>query len=141
MAWGNPEKTIVNGAFMMFEKHHPYLEDYLKNYGTHYNPLNPQAVGNQLLTELLIQLTNSSDVRVVDYNAFYMFYNMTDNKQCFQETSGESFSSNMKIVEGEAYAVQVRSGMTEKEGGKKIKTGTICSYLFNLFCVLCNEIY
>ena len=27
LAWGNPEKTIANGAFMMFEKSHPFLED------------------------------------------------------------------------------------------------------------------
>ena len=117
------------------------MEDYLKNYGKHYDPHDQQAVGNQLLTQLLNQGTNSNDVHFMDFSAFYLFYNMAVDEWCFQETSGETFSSNMKIITEEAYAVQVTLSMAEKEGAKKIKNGTICSYLFNSFCVLCNESY
>jgi len=72
-----------------------------------------------------------------------MFYYDNVKKQCFNETAGDAFDLNMKILKEKAYVVHLNSKITSNEGmsTRKLKERTICSHLLNSYCVLCNKQY
>ena len=141
-AIGMEDKNYLNGAFMTFEKGNMYLKACLEEFARNYDQRSWGGNGRELLTRVWKRNGKSNDVQVVQYHAIQMFPHSTIKKQCFDETTGEDFDSKMRIIRTEAYSVHVHSIISGEEGMyNKLKEGTICSHLFNEYCVLCNEIY
>ena len=142
LAWEDSQESLVNGAFMKFEKGNPYLELYLREFGTNYDSSSWAGNGPSLLTRLWRQWKGDPNaVHVLQHNAFYMFHYSAITRECFNKISEETLASRMKTLREEAYVVHLNAMITGKQGIEKLKNGTICSYLLNSFCVLCNIIY
>ena len=84
---------------------------------------------------------DASAVHDLDHNAFYMFHYKEVKEKCFHELPKEEYDLKMKTLKEEAYAVHLNSKITGNEGVKRLQNGTICQYLLNSFCVLCNNVY
>ena len=139
---GWEDKNYLNGALMIFEKGNMYLKACLEEFARFYDPHSWGGNGPGLLTRVWKRNRERNDVQVMQYQAFQMIYGSLVKKQCFDETSGEKFDSNMRILRTKAYAVHLNSRITGEEGiYNKLKEGTICSHLLNAYCVLCNEMY
>ncbi|XP_031561521.1 lactosylceramide 4-alpha-galactosyltransferase-like [Actinia tenebrosa] len=134
---------IMNGAFMYFEKYHPFLNKSLEHFAKNYNQYSWAANGPLLITSILHSNNSAQyNVSVLDQLAFYMFpyYRVVD--ECFQQTSGKTFKKNMKIFKEKTFAVHLYSKYSAAQGlNQKLKEGTICKNLLNSFCVLCDKWY
>ena len=150
VAWEDSEQTSLNGAVMKFEKGNMFLQACLQEFAENYNGRVWGANGPGLITRVWKEWTSglasnnndSSPLHVLSHSAFYVFPWNKVEIQCFHETSGRLFESNMKMVKEEAYAVHLNSKVTGMEGTQdKLRKGTICKYLLNQFCVLCNRLH
>ena len=142
LAWEDVKAISLNGAFLKFEKGNPFLELYLREFAAHYDSSSWPGNGPQLFTRLWRQWKGDpSAVNVLGPNAFYMFYYEDVQQQCFHELPKEKFALRMKTIKEEAYTVHLNSKLTGKEGLERLKNGTVCHYLLNAFCVLCNIIH
>ena len=139
-SWSN-----LNGAFLKFQKSHPYLFECIQRFSEHYSqawsdngPLLLSRVWRKWSAE-----NPHNDVTAVRPMAFYMFFYRTIQEECFEQTSGSRFRMNWRILESRAYAVHLYSKVTAHYGdnGKEIKDGTLCKYILNRFCVLCIKVY
>jgi lactosylceramide 4-alpha-galactosyltransferase len=135
----------LNGAFLKFRKHHPYLHECIKRFSNRYSqawsdngPLLLSRVWRKWSAE-----NPSNDVTTVARATFYMFFYRGIQEQCFEETSGPVFNMNWRTLRRHAYAVHLYSKVTARYGdnGAKIKDGTLCKYILNAFCVLCIKVY
>jgi lactosylceramide 4-alpha-galactosyltransferase len=139
---GYESKTIINGAFMYFEKGHPFLNTCLERFANNYNPYIWGANGPLLITDILQSNETRNNVTVLDQQAFYMFEYPNVVKECFQQTSGKIFEGNMKTLNDKAIVVHLYSKYSAAQGlNEKLKDGTICKHLLNSFCVLCDKSY
>ena len=78
-------------------------------------------------------------VEIVDRNLFYMIHHTNITRHCFEDTKGTTFDINMKVLKTEAFAVHTNNKMTVSKGiNSPLKNGTICKYLYNTFCILCD---
>ena len=139
---GREDKNYLNGAFMTFEKGNMYLKACSEEFARNYDPHSWGGNGRELLTRVWKRNRKSNDVQVVQYHAIQMFPHSKIKKQCFYETSGKNFDSKMRIIRTEAYSVHLNSRITggEERMYNRLKEGTICSHLFNEYCVICNDI-
>ena len=130
----------LNGAVMMFDKGHIFLKTALAKFVDVYTGKIWAEVGPVLLTDIWKTHFNetNSNVHVANRTAFYMFPYQYIRKACFSDVSGDEFIANTEIVKHEAYAVHLYSKMSALEMTKPLKAGTICKYLLNEFCVLCD---
>lgn len=144
VAWQDNKRQAVNNAIMIFEKGNLFLKSCLEEFAENYNIGLWSTNGPGLLTRVLRHWNHSNDaVYVLEKHSFYMFSYDKIKKQCFSEIAGNTFDSNMKVLKEKAYAVHLNSKITGKEGmmTEKLKEGTICKYLLNSYCVLCNKQY
>lgn len=139
---GYESEKYLNGAFIKFEKQHPFLMDCLKHFSTGYKALKWGANGPGLISELLLGNRTYSDVRILNQTAFYMFRFDDVLSQCFEETSGKNFTKNWKKLEDKAFVVHLNSKISGAQGLKtKVKNGTICKHILNAFCIFCDKTY
>ena len=143
IAWEDTHNESTNGAFMRFEKGNPFIKACLVEFADTFDGTKWGFNCPQLLTRVWRRsFENSTDVSVLDYTSFYMFFYDDVKEQCFQETSGPTFDSNVEILREKAYVVHLNSKMTGDEGiDSKLVEGTICKHLLNSFCILCNKQY
>ena len=145
VGWEDKQESSLNNAFLKFEKGNPYLEACLKLYAPTYDNNAWGKSGPILLTNVYGNLDKDDrvDVNVVGYKCFYMIHWSAMLKQCFIDTEGEVFDANLKVLKTEAYAFHCNAKISGHMGlGKdKLKKGTICSYIKNAFCVLCDQFY
>ena len=135
----------LNGAFLKFQKRHPYLYACISHFSTRYAQAWSEN-GPLLLSRVWRKwsaVNPKSDVITVPPTAFYMFFYRSIQEQCFEETSGQTFDNNWRTLQDRAFAVHLYSKVTASYGsnGKKIKDGTLCKYILNTFCVLCSTVY
>lgn len=135
----------LNGAFLKFQRGHPYLHACIKRFSERYSqawsdngPLLLSRVWREWSTE-----NPDNDVITASPIAFYMFFYRNIRQTCFEDTSGVDFDRNWKILKSQAYAVHLYSKVTADYGGENntIKEGTLCKYILNTFCVLCIKVY
>jgi mannosyltransferase OCH1-like enzyme len=146
LAWQVPQNdpnALINGAFMAFEKQHPFTKAGLEEFAAKYSTNTWAGNGPELLTRVWKYWpggSSKSNVSVLHENAFYMFPFNAVYQNCFINASKSNFEYWMKILREEAYVVHLNSNIT---GGdiSKLKERTFCSYLLNKFCVICNKIY
>ena len=136
----------MNGAFLKFRKGHPFLEACIRKFSRHYSQAwseNGPLLISRVWREWSRDDGGGGDVSAVHRNAFYMFSYREIKKECFEETSGSSYKTNLKILRNVAYVVHLYSKVTAAYGTKerKIKEGTLCKHILNSFCVLCDEVY
>ena len=143
MGWQDPHNATATGAFMMFEKGNPFLSACLKEFAEHYNSTLWGYNGPGLLTRVWSHsFRNSSDIHVLHSHAFYMFHYKEVKERCFNDVSELTRSLYMKILKEEAYAVHLNSKITAPMGlYGKLRVGTMCKYLLNSFCILCDKQY
>ena len=142
LAWEDSKLRNLNGAFLKFEKGSPFFGLYLREFAAHYDSNSWGGNGPKLLTRLWRQWKGDSNVvNVLHHNAFYMFHYSNVKNECFRKIPKEDFALRMKTLKEEAYAVHINSRLTGKEGLKKLQKGTVCQYLLNSFCVLCDIIH
>ena len=139
-------KNDVNGAFMKFEKGNEFIYECLKLLPRIYTPLDWIIAGPGLLTKVwnVYRTRNVTEqpIQVLKRNSFYMFDDQHILTTCFQDTNGTKFNMHMSVLRREAYAVHTNSKITASALIKnRLKGGTICKYVFNKFCVLCNELH
>ena len=134
----------LNGAFLKFQRGHPYLHACIAHFSTRYAQAWSEN-GPLLLSRVWRKWSAANthnDVITVGTTAFYMFFYRSIQKQCFEETSGPTFDENWRILRDRAFAIHLYSKVTASYGnGKMIKDGTLCKYILNTFCVLCNKVY
>ena len=132
----------LNGAFLKFQKHHPYLRACIKQFSEHYSQAWSDN-GPLLLSRIWRKWSAANpnnDVITVGKTAFYMFFYRKIQAQCFEDTSGPEFRANWGTLQSQAYAVHLYSKVTAGYD-KNIKNGTLCKHILNRFCVLCNKDY
>ena len=140
----SPRRDRLGGAFMSFEKNNSYLKSCLQEFANTYDENNWERNGYSLLTHVWRQYYahGNNDVITVDHRSFFMFNYKNIMLQCFEQTSGVKFESNMEVLKVKAYAVHLYSSITGHIGIQdKLNNGTICSHLLNSFCVLCNDLH
>ena len=135
----------LNGAFLKFQKHHPYLHACIIQFSNHYSQAWSDN-GPLLLSRIWRKWSSANphnDVTTVGHTAFYMFFYRSIQKECFEETSGPVFDMNWSTLQSQACAVHLYSKITAGYGNndKTIKDGTLCKYILNTFCVLCIKVY
>ena len=143
---GLEDEAILNGAVMMFKKDHPFLRRCIEKYAGSYDGTSWGANGPHLLTKVWREFrvgNRADDIKILRRTAFYMFHYDDVVQDCFHSTAGKKFQSQMKVLKEEAYMVHLNSKVSAKEGvgRERMKEGTICKYLLNKFCVLCDEVY
>ena len=136
----------VNGAFMKFEKGNRFLYECLKLIPWIYNAKDWIVVGPGLLTKVWnvykLRPVEEQPIQVMGINSFYMFNDQHLKNTCFSDTYGPKFIYHRTVLRTEAYAVHTNSKRTAIEISKnQLTKGTICQYLFNGFCVVCNTQY
>lgn len=144
VAWQEPLGRIMNSAFMKFEKNNLFLEECLKEFAETYRGDIWGYNGPAILSRVYRRSEWSRDViNVVNYKYFYMIEWSNMIKQCFTDTGGSTFDSNLQILNTEAYVVHTNSKVTGVEGiqGGSLKNGTICHHLLTAYCVLCDQIH
>ena len=145
LAYQNVKVHNVNGAFMKFEKENAFLYECLKRISATYNGTVWDTAGPVLLTEVWKLYRTSKlpgkPLDVLQESSFYMFHFYDVKARCFNKVSKSDFNKYMNIVNNEAYGVHTNSKITGSEitDDGKLKTGTICKYIFNRYCVLCDE--
>lgn len=130
---------------MKLEKGHHMLKAWLEEFAMFYEGKS----GEEQVLNSIIKATKTSNLTNLFGNdersrAFYTFDSDTQGMyKCFEETSGRMFESTMKFIKEEAYVVRLKATVTEmkRQAKSRIKEGTICKYLFNSFCVLCNILH
>lgn len=141
---GWESSSNLNGAFLKFQKNHPYLHACISHFATRYAQAWSEN-GPLLLSRIWRKWSaanSNSDVTTVPPTAFYMFFYRSIQEQCFEETSGRTFDKNWRTLRDRAIAVHLYSKVTASYGNvKKIKDGTLCQYILNTFCVLCSTVY
>lgn len=139
--WQTQNRTI-NNAFSKFEKGNAFIKVCLKEFSQHYEQ-KWGFNGPQLITRIYFRSNWSSyDVEIVDRNLFYMIHWSNITSHCFEDTEGNTFDINMKVLKTEAFVVHTNTKITEYQGiNGPLKNGTICKYLYNSFCVLCDKVY
>ena len=146
LAWEAPQEAagaLINGAFMAFEKQHPFMKACLEEFATRYNGGSWAENGPALLTRVWKNWpggSSKSGVSVLHKNAFYMFNYASVNDKCFNDISKSNYNSSMNTLRKEAYVVHLNTKITGARISK-LKEGTVCNYLLNTFCVLCNTLY
>ena len=144
IGWQDGTRGTMNGAFFKFEKGNRFLEACLKDYVKNYNGAIWAHNGPKLLTRVYHEfMWSSSVVNVVDYKLFYMIDGNDMNQQCFKDTEGNTFKTNVRILHTEAYVFHMNSKISGNKGiaGDKLKNGTLCKHLLNSYCVLCDQIH
>ncbi|XP_033646128.1 uncharacterized protein LOC117305368 [Asterias rubens] len=135
LLWKNEGKQQLEMSFMKFEKEHVFVKTSLVS-------LLKRSVGvsgAQTLTETWRKESESSlNVEVIEANNFYVSFATENKNECFDSKDGATFDANMKKVKSDVFLVRVEGF---KYLSAKLKDGTICKYIYNSFCVLCNEIY
>ena len=136
----------LNNAFLKFEKGNSFLLACLNEFAAHYDGNVWGRNGPKLLTRVYHELMNKNghaDVNVVNYKFFYMIHYSDMIKKCFKDTEGRQFEDNFRILKTEAYVFHTNSKISGHMGlgTNKLKEGTICSYILNVFCVLCDQFY
>lgn len=143
---GWESRLNMNGAFLKFRKGHPFLEACIWKFSRHYSQAwseNGPLLISRVWREWSASRDGGGDVSAVHREAFYMFSYREIKKECFEETSGSSYKTNLKILRSLAYVVHLYSKVTAAYGTKqmRIKEGTLCKHILNSFCVLCDEVY
>ena len=82
-----------------------FLQEFANAYDVEMN-------GYSLLTYVWRQYNGNNDVITVDHRGFFMFNYKNIMKQCFEQTSGVQFESNMEVLKIKAYAVHLYSSIT-----------------------------
>ena len=137
------KKSLLCGAFMMFEKGHSYLKSCLVEFAKKYNGNHWILNGPSLLTRIWHRLYESkNDVHTKDYKAFYMFHYSNLMSECFNITSKAVFNDEkMSTLKTKAYSVHLNSKITGNVGitSKSVfRNDTICSHILSSYCILCN---
>ena len=136
------KKSLLCGAFMMFEKGHSYLKTCLVEFAKKYNGNHWISNGPSLLTRIWHRLYESkNDVHTKDYKAFYMFHYNNLMSECFNVTSKAVFNEKMSILKTKAYSVHLSSKITGNVGitsKSDFRNDTICSHILSSYCILCN---
>ena len=136
------KKSALNNAFMIFEKHHPYLKSCLIEFTKKYDGNQWAGNGPSLLTRIWHRLYESKkNVHTKDYKAFYMFHYSKVMSECFNVISKAVFNEKMSILKTKAYAVHLSSKITGNVGitnESVFRNDTICSHILSSYCILCN---
>ncbi len=133
----------------MFEREHPFVREVLETFVQNYDGIIWAKNGPSLVTNVWKEWnkTHTSNdkhaMKPYNYTFFYMIHYDRVRENCFETVSGETFDSNMKMFHTVAYGLHINAKLTGDVGigRKKIKKGTLCSYLLNEYCVLCDVIY
>ena len=146
IGWQDRYNLTLNGAFLKFEKGNSFLLACLTEFAAHYDGNVWARNGPKLLTRVYHELMNKNghaDVNVVNYKFFYMIFYSDMIEKCFKDTGGREFDDNFRILKTEAYVFHTNSKISGHIGlgTNKLKEGTICSYILNVFCVLCDQFY
>ena len=144
IGWQDQTETTINGAFFKFEKGNRFLEACLKDYVKNYNGAIWAHNGPKLLTRVYRgSKWSTSEVHVVNHKLFYMIDGNDMNQQCFTDTTGSTYDSNIETLDSEAFVFHMNSKISGNMGiaGDKLKSGTICKHLLNSYCVLCDQIH
>ena len=150
IGWEDISRTHLNGAFLMFQKAHSFIREMLVNFVENYNGCVWGTNGPTLVTKVWHLWKNSngkpqneSPVELYNHTAFYMIFFRRIKEECFELTSGRVFDTNMKTLHNKAYGVHVNAKITGYLGVSDgtLKKGTLCSHLFNAYCVLCDHTY
>ena len=146
IGWQDKFNLNLNGAFLKFEKGNSFLLACLNEFAAHYDGNVWGRNGPKLLTRVYHELMNKNghaDVNVVNYKFFYMIHYSDMIKKCFMDTEGREFEDNFRILKTEAYVFHTNSKISGHIGlgTNKLKEGTICSYILNVFCVLCDQFH
>ncbi|XP_033645486.1 uncharacterized protein LOC117304949 [Asterias rubens] len=135
LLWKNEGKQQFEMSFMKFEKEHVFVK-------TSLIALLQRSVGvsgAQTLTETWRRESEiSPNVEGIEANNFHVSFTSENKNECFDSKDGATFDANMKKVKSNVFLVRVE-GLKNFSG--KLKDGTICKYIYNSFCVLCNEKY
>ena len=146
IGWQDKFNSTLNGAFLKFEKGNSFLLACLNEFAAHYDGNVWGRNGPKLLTRVYYELMNKNgyaDVNVVNYKFFYMIFYSDMIEKCFKDTEGREFDDNFRILKTEAYVFHTNSKFSGHIGlgTNKLKEGTICSYILNVFCVLCDKFH
>ena len=146
IGWQDKFNSTLNGAFLKFEKGNSFLLACLNEFAAHYDGNVWGRNGPKLLTRVYHELMNKNghaDVNVVNYKFFYMIHYSDMIKKCFMDAEGREFDDNFRILKTEAYVFHTNSKISGHIGlgMNKLKEGTICSYILNVFCVLCDQFH
>ncbi|XP_038073653.1 uncharacterized protein LOC119741820 [Patiria miniata] len=138
LVWGSEEQNAFDLSFMKFERGHPFLENaLLKSLEWQASP--PDEHGSAFRAFLFQTWSDyfKRSVKVLRHKATFKQFNAQNAEECLKSSSEPVFESNMKRVQRGVYFAKV-TGLTNLG---KLRNGTICKYLFNSFCVLCNNVY
>ena len=117
LGFQDSKKSLLNGAFMIFEKGHSYLESCLIEFANTYNHSVWGSNGPHLLTRVWHRLYKGrNDVHARDYKAFYMFHPSKLMSKCFNVPSKAVFNQKMSILKTKAYSVHLNSKFTGNVG-------------------------
>lgn len=139
---------LINGAFLMFEKGHPFVKEVLETFVSNYEGSVWGWNGPDLITKVWHRLKKTHNkiadsVQIYKHTAFYMIPVSRIKPDCFETTSPKTVGRYMHILHTKAYGLHVNGKITGRLGvdERKLKKGTLCSYLFNAFCVLCDKTF
>ncbi|XP_038074474.1 uncharacterized protein LOC119742534 [Patiria miniata] len=138
LVWGSKEQNSFDLSFMRFERGHPFLETILKASEWQASPKDRHFSAFEALLFHTWSNYFKNSVKVLAQRDFFKQFSAQNARDCLQSTSGPIFESNMKQIRREVVFAKVKGSLTNLS---KLQNGTICKYLFNSFCVLCNNVY
>ena len=143
IAWEDSGHGLANGAFMMFEKGNPFIKACLVEFADTFDGNRWGYNCPQLLTRVWkSSFQGTGHVEILDHLTFYMFFYGSVQQQCFVDTSGATYDSNLRVLKEKAYVVHLNTKLTGLEGiTSTVPEGTICKHLLNFYCVLCDKRY
>jgi hypothetical protein len=142
------ENTVTGGniALMKFQEGNRFLKDCLEIIPWIYKSQSLANIGRSLFTTVweIYKERNvtAAPVQVLSQDTFYMFGDGKNvNELCFLENNGTDLDNHMKMLDENVYGVHLNSNITTAilSNNDKLMNGTMCKYILNTFCLLCNE--
>ena len=144
IGYQDSSNRALNNAILWFDKGHPFLALCLQEFVKHYNGDIWSYNGPRRISAakgIWMNSHNHPPIYTWRSDVFYMIHYNDIKTQCFEITSGDIFDKNMKDLHTKAYGVHINAKVTGYIGVGKhnLKEGTLCSYLLNEYCVLCDH--
>jgi hypothetical protein len=140
----------VNGAVLIFDQYNPFMASVLNNVFEHFEPHIWGHNGPAAVTRTLFGTPKYSDcahgnstlpcdVNVLPQTAFYPLYWREIEHLCFLDTSS-NHTKRIASIQASSYMVHTNNKASRKYWNKHQHTqpNTLCRWLYNSFCVLCE---
>ena len=157
VGWADNTTTTLESKIMIFEITSDYIRACLEAFWDHYFQLQANwSTGNGLNTLLTSTreeweqgVSSEYALQVLPHTSFYnIIRSVKSIGECFRVKEGVKSKADLNIIRNLAYGVILNSDLSGHVGvslnpdlSERLTNGTLCNYLLNSFCVLCNNIH